>query len=200
MGRMQPYMSNNTQNTVGTDTSALTDDTDLPEVTDPEETYAQITRDDYLGFLRDFGDFEKDLIEQAQTDTSLIDAAREDSQVAAGLASGIAGRNATRYGVQLTPAQQQQQSQRLNRANTLGSIQALSDARIAQREANQRLLGDLINIGQGVNRSSLQGLGAASNLATQRRNAYDQAKAQSKAQTYSTIGSLASAAFIALAI
>ncbi len=172
----------------------------LPNVSDPEQTYADISRRDYMNFLRNYSGFEKDLVDQAQNDTSLIDAAREDSAAAAGLASGIADRNASRFGVQLTPAQRQQQQRSLNRANTLGSIQALGDARIAQRETNQRLLSDLINIGQGVNRSSQAGLSNAAGLANQRKQAYDNAKAQSKAQTYSTIGGLGAAAIIALAI
>lgn len=172
----------------------------LPEVKDPEKTYAEISRRDYMNFLQNYSGFEDELIEQAQTDTSLIDAAREDSATAAGLASGIADRNASRFGAQLTPAQQQQQQVGLQRSNTLGSIQALGDARIAQRETNQRLLSDLINIGQGVNRSSQAGLSNAAGLASQRKQAYDNAKAQSKAQTYSTIGGLGAAAIIALAI
>jgi hypothetical protein len=172
----------------------------LPDVTDPEKTYAEISRRDYMNFLENYSGFEDDLIEQAQNDTSLIDAAKEDSATAAGVASGIAQRNVSRYGGQLTGAQQQQQQRGLQRSNTLGSIQALGDARIAQRETNQRLLSDLINIGQGVNRSSQAGLSNAAGLASQRKQAYDNAKAQSKAQTYSTIGGLGAAAIIALAI
>jgi glutamate mutase epsilon subunit len=87
----------------------------------------------------------------------------------------------------------------LQRANTLGGIQSVNDAKIAQREANTALLADLINIGQGVNRASQQQLGSAAADATARKNAYTQAKAASKANTYSTIGSLASAAILAFA-
>jgi hypothetical protein len=172
----------------------------LPTVADPEKAYADMSRADYMNFLRNYSGFEDELIRQAQNDTSLIDTARDDSAKAAGLASGIAGRNVSRFGGQLTPAQQQQQQAGLQRSNTLGSIQALGDARIAQREANQRLLSDLINIGQGVARSSQAGLSNAAGLANQREQAYNNAKAQSKAQTYSTIGGLGAAAIIALAI
>lgn len=172
----------------------------IPDVQDPEKEYADITRNEYMDFLRDYRGFEEDLITKSQTDTSLIDSAREDSAAAAGIASGMASRNAERFGVQLTPAQRQQQAAGLQRANTLGSIQALSDARIAQRESNQRLLSDLINIGQGVNRASQSQLGSAAGNASQRQQAYNNAKAQSQAQTYSTIGGLASAAILALAI
>jgi len=118
---------------------------------------------------------------------------------ASALTQGVASRNAQRYGVALTPAQIQQQELRLQRANTLGGIQSVNDAKIAQREANTALLADLINIGQGVNRASQRQLGSAAADATARKNAYTQAKAASKANTYSTIGSLASAAILAFA-
>nr|WP_273424929.1 hypothetical protein [Halomonas sp.] len=169
----------------------------LPEVSDPEQTYADITRGEYNNYIRDYRQFELDAIRRATTDTSLIDSAREDSAQAGQIAREVAQRNLSRYGGQLTPAQQQQQSANLQRSTTLGSIQALSDARIAQREANQRLLSDLINIGQGVNRASQSQLGSAAADANARSQAYRNARAQSQAQTYQTVGSLASAALIA---
>ena len=67
------------------------------------------------------------------------------------------------------------------------------------REANTALMSDLINIGQGVNRASQSQMGSAAADATARKNAYTQAKAASKAQTYSTIGSLGAAAIMAFA-
>jgi hypothetical protein len=171
----------------------------LPAVTDPDKTYANITRQEYLDYVSNYRDFEEGMIERAQNDTSLIDAAREDVATASTLASGVADRNASRYGAALTPVQMQQQTKSLDRANTLGGIQAIGDARLAQREANTQQLSDLINIGQGVNRSSLGQMGSAAANATQRKNAYDSAKAQSKAQTYSTIGSLGAMAIMAFA-
>lgn len=171
----------------------------LPNVSDPEAAYAQITRQEYLDYVNNYRDFEEGMIDRAQNDTSLIDAARTDAAAASGIATGISNRNASRYGAALTPAQAQQQTRSLDRANTLGGIQAVGDARIAQREANTRQLSDLINIGQGVNRSSQSQLGSAAANATQRENAYSQAKAASKAQTYSTLGSLGAMAIMAFA-
>ena len=169
----------------------------LPVVSDPQKTFADLTRREYQDYVRDYRDFELDQIQKSQTDTSLIDAAREDSAIASRLAGDYAQRNLSRYGGQLTPAQQREQQRGLQRSTTLGSIQALSDARIAQREANQALLSDLINIGQDLNRSSQQQLGSAAADASARKQAYDQAKAQSKAQTYSLLGTLGAAALIA---
>lgn len=168
----------------------------LPNVDDPEKAYANLTRQEYMDYVQNYRGFEEELIRKAQTDRTLIDQARKDVGVASALTQGVASRNAQRYGVALTPAQLQQQQLRLQRANTLGGIQAVNDAKIAQRESNTALLSDLINIGQGVNRASQQQLGSAAADATARKNAYTQAKAQSKANTYSTIGSLASAAIM----
>ena len=171
----------------------------LPTVTDPDKTYAKITRQEYNDYVGEYRDFENKMIEEAQTDTSLIDYARENSGIASGLAQGISDRNASRYGAALTPAQMQQRGRSLQRANTLGGVQSINDARVAQREANTKQLSDLINIGQGVNRSSLSQMGSAAADATQRNNAFSQAKAASKANTYSTLGSLGSMAIMAFA-
>jgi len=166
---------------------------------DPDQTYANMTRQEYLDYIQNYRGFEEGLIENAQNDTSLIDQAREDSKIASGIAAGVSSRNASRYGAALTPAQRQQQDVTLQRVNTLGSTQAVNDARIAQREANTKQLSDLINIGQGVNRSSQNQMGSAAADATARKNAFTQAQAASKAQTYSTIGSLGAMAIMAFA-
>ena len=176
----------------------MSDSAGLAPVNDPDKVYADITRQDYLDYVRDYRDFEKELLEKASTDTSLIDSAREDAQMAEQRTRDIAQRNVSRYGAALTPAQQREMERNLRRGTTLGGIQSIADARIAQRDANQKLLGDLINIGQGVNRSSLQQLGSAAADATQRKNAYSQARAQYKANKYSTIGGLGSAAIMML--
>ena len=180
-------------------TNYVTPGTNLPTVSDPEQAYAAITRGEYLDYIQNFRGFEDQLIQQAQTDTSLIDQARADAPMAAALTQGVASRNASRYGTNLTPAQLQQQQLRLQRANTLGSIQSINDARLAQREANTRLMADLINIGQGVNRTSQNQLGSSAANFRDLQNSYTQAKASSKAQTYQTIGSLGAMAILATA-
>jgi len=172
--------------------------TSLPTVTDPDATFAQITRDQYMNYIKNFRGFEEELLDKASSDTSIIDQAREDADMAAPLATGIAQRNQQRYGVDLTPAQLKEQQRGIQRSTTLGGIQSIQDARIAQREANTQLLGDLINIGQGLNRSSLQQMGDAAANATARNNAYRQAKAQHKANTFSTLGSLGALAILAI--
>jgi hypothetical protein len=64
----------------------------------------------------------------------------------------------------------------------------LNNARLAQMDANNRTLADLINIGQGVNRNSLAGLGTAAQNETNRKNAFTQAKAAHRAQSRQIAG------------
>lgn len=182
--------------------SSPADPNGLPTVADPRQTYAGITRDEYLNYKQQYGSFEKDLIEKAKNDTSLIDQAKADSVSGATprLMQAVSERNASRYGAALTPAQLQQQAAARQRGTTLGSVQSINDARIAQGEANTALMSDLINIGQGVNRSSQSQLGSAASDAQARENAYNQARSAAKAQTMSTVGNLASSAIIAWAI
>lgn len=172
----------------------------LPTVSDPDRVYADLTRREYQDFVANFRDFELDLIDQARTDTSLIDQAREDAPQAAQLTQEIQQRNLERYGVNLTGQQRRQMDRSLQRGNTLGAIQSVNDARIRQEQNNLALLGDLVNIGQDVNRVSQNQLAQSAQNAVSLKNAYAKARAQSKAQTYQTIAGIGSAAIFALAI
>lgn len=163
---------------------------------DPEKTLSNISQADYNNYLRDVQPIELELLNKAKTDTSLIDQAEVDRDNSNQLMQGVIDRNASRYGAALTPAQMEEQKRTLARGTTLGGIQGVADARVAQKDANRALMADLINIGQGVNRASLGALSNAAGAASQRENAYRSAKAQSKAQTYGMLGSLGAAAFI----
>jgi len=162
---------------------------------DPEKTLSNITQADYDNYLRDIQPVELELINKAKTDTSLIDQAKDDRDNSNQLMQGVVDRNASRYGAALTPAQIEEQKRSLQMGTTLGGIQGVNDARVAQKDANRALMADLIDIGQGVNRSSLSSLGNAAGAAAQRESAYKNAKAQNKAQTYGMLGTLGAAAF-----
>ena len=166
---------------------------------DPDALLAQMTREDYSSYQKDYGQFERDLVKRAQTDTSLIDQARVDSKESSALMSGVAERNRERYGSSLTGAQKQQQDRGLELSSTLGSAQAVNSARLVQKDTNTALLGGVIDVGQGVYQRSMQGLSNSAQNKNQLDNAYKSAKAQHKAQTYSTLGSLGAAAIMAMA-
>lgn len=171
----------------------------LPTVSNPDQAMADITREDYLRLRRNFDQFEQNLINKAKTDTSLIDQAREDAATTQTLTAGIAERNRERYGANLSPVQIQQRGVSNQLGSTLGTVNAVNNARLAQADQNQALLGDLINIGQGLNRSSLNQLGIAAQGEVQRRNQHAQNKAATKAANYQAVGNLASTAILAFA-
>ena len=171
----------------------------LPTVNDPEQAYAQITLGDYRNFVENYKDFEQDMVYEALTDTSLVQRAEADRDMAQQLTTGAAQRNASRLGVNLTPAQQAEQTRQLQLGNTLGGIQGVNDARIAQLEANKSKLSDLMNIGRDINRTSLNQLGSAAADATARKNAYEQAKAAHKQQMYQAGGTVVAGTLLALA-
>jgi hypothetical protein len=190
---LQDYQSNMAQ-TRSYSTSTL------PSVNDPEKTFANITRQDYENYLQDFSGFEKQLIE-ARNDTSLVDRAPEDAAKQAEIARGVQERNISRYGgAGLSIAQRQEQQRALQRQGQIGLAGGLNTARIAQKDINQRTLADLINIGQGVNRSSIEGLGTASANAASKAAAYKNAKAQHTSNMVGLGSSLASAAIMAFTI
>ena len=150
----------------------------LPSVSDPEATYAQITRQDYTDYVSNFRNFEESLLGQTE-DEGLIQRAREDQKTQNRIAQEVQQRNLERYGGGgMSAAQRQQQQRTLQRGGQLAMANTSNNSRIRQREINNALLNELIGIGQGVNQSSLSGLGDASGMAAQRAAAYKNAKAQ----------------------
>lgn len=166
---------------------------------DAAAVYANITRQQYDDFYKDFGQLENDLITRSQTDTSLVDQAKKDAPKAAVISKSVAERNANRYGIGLLPDQIKAQEASTGRAGALGYSDAVNNARVAQKDVNDSLLSKIVDIGAGVNSSALGQLGSAASDATARKNAYKQAQASSQASTYSTLGTLGAAAILAFA-
>ena len=164
----------------------------LTDVDDPDKVMADVAAGQHERYIRNFRDFENALI-AARDDTSLIDAVREDVPEQSQIAREVARRQRSRYGLQQTAVEARESARASQRGEAISLAGGLNNARIAQREANTRLLSDLINIGQGVNRSSLSNLGAAGENAVARRNAYEQARSQHKQQQWGIIGSIGSA-------
>ena len=163
-----------------------------------DRALAQMTQIDYQRYLDVYRPKELELIEKAKTDTSLIDQAKSDLETTTPLMQGVADRTASRYGATLTPMQQKQQALTLERGNLLGGIQGIADARVAQQDQNRALMGDLINIGQDVNRSSLGQMQSAATNEVNRKNANSSARAQRQAQNMQLAASVAMFAISAL--
>lgn len=166
---------------------------------DADAIFANITRQQYDDFYKDFGELESTLLSRAQTDQTLVDQARKDAPKAVQVSQGIAQRNANRYGLAQLPDMLKAQSSSTSRAGALGTSDAINNARVAQKDLNDGLVSKLVDIGNGVNSTAVSQLGSAAADATARKNAYTQAKASSQANTYSTLGSLGAAAILAFA-
>lgn len=162
-----------------------------------DQAFADITREQYDNFIRDFGGLEDSLIARSKNDTSLIDKARADAAKSAGLATGIADRNAARYGVAMTPDMLKARNDSTLRANALGTSDALNGARLSQYDANMALQKGLIDIGSGLNTTSIDAMGSLANTATQREMANATARSQYKQGLWNTAGSLGAAAAFA---
>ena len=63
----------------------------LPVVDDPEKAFADITRQDYENYMKDYSGFEQQLID-ARNDTSLVDRAPEDAAKQSRIAQGVQDR------------------------------------------------------------------------------------------------------------
>jgi len=162
----------------------------LPEVTDPDQAFADVAAAEYEQFVTEFRPFEEELVEQAQTDTSIVDAVRPTVETQTQVARDIARRNRERYGVQETGAQRRERVRAEERGRSLNLAGGLTNARLRQDDVNTRLLGQLINIGQNLNRTSMSELGTAASLDVQRSNRYKQDRAQYKSGVTRAIGSL----------
>ena len=164
----------------------------LPEVADPEATLADVAQSQHERFIRNFRDYETALL-GARDDTSLIDAAPEAAATQTQLAEDIARRNRERYGYQETGAEEAERRRATQRVAALNLAGGINNARLAQRDINQGLLGNLFNIGQGVYKSSLSGLGDASQMQAQRNMAFSNAKTAYKQQSIGFLGKIGSA-------
>lgn len=172
--------------------------TSLPTVTDPNATLAQISRSQWDSYQNNFKGFESQLVAKGYNDTSLIDQAKVDAPMASKLAGDMAKRNADRYGLAFDPATLKEQRRAGTRSESLVYNDSVNNARYAQDSQNKGLLAGLVNIGQGVSNAAIDGMTGAAGMATSRKNAYDSAKAQSKANTIGTLGSLAGMAIMAV--
>ena len=87
------------------------------------------------------------------------------------------------------------QQRNLQLGGQLGLTNSLNNARIQQRQINDATLNELIGIGQGINQTSLSGLGDASAMAAQRAAAYKNAKAQHSSNMIGLGGAVIGAIF-----
>lgn len=163
----------------------------LPYVADPEGTFSDISRNEYLDRLNQSDQFERDQVNKALTDTSLIDAATESAKRAPELTRGIVARNQERYGVSLTPAQRLAQQNSITQNTTLGGLGAINQSRLDQQEQNTTSLSRLLSAANNSYSTAMGALGNASANAAKNAAAYKSAKAKNKADLITGVAGLA---------
>ena len=108
------------------------------DFSDPQQTYANITRKEYQDFTKNFGGFEDDLL-ASTNDTSLIDEAPKDAIAESEKAKAIQQRNIERYGTELTGAQRKE----MGRSYQRGRQTAFKSAQAQTRASNMGAVGQL---------------------------------------------------------
>lgn len=159
----------------------------LPSVSDPDKAYADLLQQQYQYFQDNFAPLERQLIDRAMSDTSLIDRAREDARQNRTLTAGVMDRAASRYGADLTPAERRERDKAIARGSNLAEVGNVNNARIAQRQLNMSLLSNLANIGNKVYGDATNMLGTAAQLQAARDQAYSNAKANYKSSIWSIL-------------
>lgn len=154
----------------------------LKTVKDPQAQLAKITKSEYVDFRNNFGQYERDVVDESLADTSLVDQAPMQALSSLNTAAGMNRRNLERYGGQLNRAQSQQLTKNLQTGGSLGVLDAMNQGALAQRDINTKRFYDLINIGQGVQAQSMGLMTTAADLKARRDSAYNAAKEQAKAQ------------------
>ena len=158
---------------------------DLNTNIDADKKFGQVTKDQYERFIRDFLPFEDQLLAETSS-TRLVDRAADDAIDASRRALGMQQRAASRYGgAGMSTAQMAEQTRLGQLGGALGVAGSVNTAQMQQDQINNALLADLINIGQGVNRTALSGLATASANEVARENTARAAKAQRKSQMMS---------------
>lgn len=162
----------------------------------PSQTFADITRREQHRYERNYIPVENAVI-GSLGDRSVIDEARDNATAGFEGLQGRQDRSLRRYGVSLDPLQQQETQRRAGMGKSLTYDSAVNDAELYQRERNDSLRNELINVGRGVAQEANAGFAEASGLQAQRDANNRAAKAQSKASAWGTAGSMASAAIMA---
>lgn len=165
-------------------------DEQLKIVKDPQAQFAAVTKGEYVDFRKNFGQFERDIVDESLTDTSLVDNAPMQAMSSLNTAAGMNRRNLERYGGQLNRAQSQQLTKNLQTGGSLGILDAMNQGALAQRDINTNRFYNLINIGQGVQRDAMGLMGTAADLKSKRDSAARAASEQAKAQRTQNIISL----------
>ena len=160
--------------------------------------YATTTRSEFNNYMTNYAPIEDEMLDLAQNDTSLIDAAPEDAANATRIAKGITNRNVERYGGELTPAQRRELGREQQRTGQKTLVTAQNLAQRDQQEINLQRLSAVMNSGISSKNSGLALMQSSAQSEAARNSAYNQNRAQSRSTNIGLAGT--AAAFIGMMI
>ena len=129
-------------------------------------------------------------------DTSIVDNARKNADAAFERSADRSLRQQSRYGVNMSPAQQAEFERRKKFEKALNKDATVNDARLDLKQRNDNLRRQLIDIGRGVADTATGGLSAAANNQAAREAQNAAADAQHDAARTATTTSLATTALM----
>ena len=162
----------------------------------PEATLAALGEQEDARYKQDYVPVENNAI-ATLTDTSGVEEARQSASAGFNAVRGRFNRTRSRYGVKQTAIDTQEQEVGFQLAKSKTVANSVNTARLDQFDRNRGFRNELINIGRGVSADAQGNIAESARLKTNRDNGNRAAAAQGKAQTYDTVGKIASAALFA---
>ncbi len=168
----------------------------------PDMDYtAQNKYSDMLGWLDDdweqrFKPLEQSLLGELENkDENIrksVDEAGASAQKSHAATLGMAERNMSRYGTELSADQQAAQDRSQNLSGQGSQIGAKNMARDATSARYDQLQQGMLNVGTGIRSGALSGMGSAANLEGQRNEQNQQIYGQKKGSFWNTVGTIGS--------
>ncbi len=164
---------------------------------DPSGTLAQVVRRDQARFDFFNRPVQQDVI-GSLNDSTIVDDARREANDGFVKANSRSLRQQRRFGLQRSAVQQREFNRASGRERSLNQNATVNEARIEQKERNDGLRRELINIGRGVASDATDNLGESAALQSQREANNRNAKAAKKAQNTQTAAAVGSAVLTAI--
>jgi hypothetical protein len=159
--------------------------------TDPSQILADITNEEFAIYEEDFLPVEEQLIAEAtdpQSGNKAAEQALADQQAGFARQKAIRDRGLGRTGTDISLGQSAKMSQLDALAGATGGVGAANLARRGQIAEDDATITNLVQAGQSLRGIALQGLGAASNMQSQRDAMGRANQAQAQQQFMSNVG------------
>ena len=151
-----------------------------------DDRFGDISASEYEQDIVRFQDLFNELQQPIDTVAESEQFAREANERAAQRAL----REQSRYGINLTPVERQQQSRLMQMTGQANIAGAGNFARRRDEDANLQRLGLLSGLYSQARQQAFSNLGTLGQLMVNRKNTYEGARANARSQGYSFLGSL----------